>query len=101
MKPWSDLAQKTRIYFTRCIRAFPAKICPCGFSVMFWGCFSRVGLGTLVAIDQTMKQYSYLEILNDYLIPEIEAAGVPMVFMQDNSPCYASYGDPYGFYFIL
>ena len=37
-----------------------------------------------------MNQYSYLEVLNDYLIPEIEAAGVPMVFMQDNAPCHKS-----------
>ena len=57
-----------------------------GVSVMFWGCFSRLGLGPLVAIQESITAESYKELLNDVLLPELRAAGVPMVFMQDNAP---------------
>ena len=59
-----------------------------GVSVMFWGCFSRLGLGPLAAIQESMNAESYKEILNELLLPELRAAGVPMVFMQDNAPCH-------------
>jgi hypothetical protein len=63
-----------------------------GFCVMFWGCFSANGLGPLVALEGNQNQHSYLKTLQDYLLPEIEAArnefGVDMVFMQDNAPCH-------------
>ena len=59
-----------------------------GFSVMFWGCFSRMGLGPLVALEGNMNATSYVELLENTLLPEIEAIGVPMVFMQDNAPCH-------------
>ncbi len=59
-----------------------------GFSVMFWGCFSKLGLGPLVAIEGTMNAKNYLELLRDTVLPEISAAGRPMVFMQDNAPCH-------------
>jgi transposase len=61
-----------------------------GFSVMFWGCFSKLGLGPLVAIEGTMNSEKYIEILSDYVLPEIQAAGQHMVFMQDNAPCHKS-----------
>ena len=59
-----------------------------GFSVMFWGCFSQLGLGPLVAIQGTMNSQNYLELLRDYVLPELNAAGQPMIFMQDNAPCH-------------
>ena len=59
-----------------------------GFSVMFWGCFSKLGLGPLVALEGTMNSQNYLELIKDTLLPEINAAGRPMVFMQDNAPCH-------------
>ena len=37
-----------------------------------------------------MNGEKYVELLKDVLIPEIEAAGVPMTFMQDNAPCHKS-----------
>ena len=61
-----------------------------GVSVMFWGCFSRLGLGPLAAIEGSMNSESYQEILDELLLPELRAAGVPMVFMQDNAPCHKS-----------
>ena len=59
---------------------------------MFWGCFSANGLGPLVALEGNQNQHSYLQTLQDYLLPEIEAAReefeVDMIFMQDNAPCH-------------
>ena len=34
-----------------------------GFGVMFWGCFSRAGLGHLVFVDGIMNKESYLNLL--------------------------------------
>jgi len=59
-----------------------------GFSVMFWGCFSKLGLGPLVALEGTMNSQNYVELLRDYVVPELNAAGRHMVFMQDNAPCH-------------
>ena len=57
-----------------------------GFSVMFWGCFSKQGLGPLVALEHNMNAQSYIDLLRDTVIPEIAAVGRPMIFMQDNTP---------------
>ena len=59
-----------------------------GFSVMFWGCFSKLGLGPLVALEGNMNAVKYIELLQDTVLPELAAAGRPMVFMQDNAPCH-------------
>ena len=56
-----------------------------GVSVMFWGCIYRLCLGPLVAIQESITAESYKELLNDVLLPELRAAGVPMVFMLDNA----------------
>ena len=61
-----------------------------GFSVMFWGCFSKVGLGPLVALEGNMTGEKYIELLKTTLIPELAAAGRPMTFMQDNAPCHTA-----------
>ena len=61
-----------------------------GFSVMFWGCFSKVGLGPLVALEGNMTGEKYIKLLQDTLIPELQAAGRPMIFMQDNAPCHTA-----------
>ena len=63
-----------------------------GFSVMFWGCFSAWGLGPLVALEGNQNQNTYLALLEEHLLPEIQAArdihGIDMTFMQDNAPCH-------------
>jgi transposase len=59
-----------------------------GFGVMFWGCFSKLGLGPLVALEGTMNATNYIELLKDFVLPELAAAGRPMTFMQDNAPCH-------------
>jgi transposase len=51
-----------------------------------------LGLGPLVALKGTQNQHTYKELLQHYLIPEIQVArdeyGVQMTFMQDNAPCH-------------
>ena len=59
-----------------------------GFSVMFWGCFSKLGLGPLVALEGTLTAKTYVELLQDTVLPELATVGRPMVFMQDNAPCH-------------
>jgi transposase len=63
-----------------------------GITVMFWGCFSVLGTGPLVAIEGTMDQHKYIELLREHVLPEFRAAkelhGKDMIFMQDNAPCH-------------
>ena len=63
-----------------------------GFSVMFWGCFSILGLGPLVALEGNQNQYTYKDLLENNLLKEIQIAkshfDTDMVFMQDNAPCH-------------
>jgi hypothetical protein len=57
---------------------------------MFWDCFSKVGLGPLVAVEGNMNAEKYIKLLTTTLIPELAAAGRPMTFMQDNAPCHTA-----------
>jgi len=63
-----------------------------GISVMFWGCFSKLGLGPLIALDGSMNSEKYIKMLETTVVPLIVEAfqdqGVKMVFMQDNAPCH-------------
>jgi hypothetical protein len=63
-----------------------------GFSVIFWGYFSIWGLGPLVALEGIQNQHTYVDLLKDYLVPEINFAkskfGINFQFMQDNAPCH-------------
>jgi len=57
------------------------------FSVMFWGCFSLYGTGPRVALEGSQNQHTYKDLLEEYLLPEINAAravfNVNLTFMQD------------------
>ena len=65
-----------------------------GCSVMFWGLFSFWGWGPLVAIEGYIDAREYIQLLRDYLLPEIqeylEAGFEDMVFMQDNAQAHTS-----------
>ncbi len=65
-----------------------------GFGVMFWGCFSRFGVGPLVALEKSMDSDVYVEILREFVFPQVKTIkkefGVDMVFMQDNARCHTS-----------
>jgi hypothetical protein len=85
-----DIEVRVHSSFNRKDLPVNAQVHSGGFSVMFWGCFSKVGLGPLVALEGNMNAEKYIELLRDTLIPEIEAAGRPMTFMQDNAPCHTA-----------
>jgi hypothetical protein len=40
---------------------------------MFWGYFSKQGLGPLVALEGSMNAETYREYLSDVLKPELES----------------------------
>jgi transposase len=61
-----------------------------GFKVMFWGCFSKLGLGPLVALEGNQNGTTYKELLKEVLLPELAAADREMTFMQDNASCHKS-----------
>ncbi len=61
-----------------------------GFGVMFWGCFSRAGLGPLVVVDGIMNKESYLNLLQNTVLPKIRLDDSIDVFMQDNAPCHTA-----------
>ena len=59
-------------------------------SVMVWGCFCNKGVGILSAVEETMKQEQYLQILNGPMV----TSGIALfqseryIFQQDNAPCH-------------
>jgi transposase len=63
-----------------------------GICVMFWGCFSKMGLGPLVALEGSQNADSYIDTLEDNFIDKYLAAqdhlGLKLMFMQDNAPCH-------------
>jgi hypothetical protein len=44
--------------------------------------------GPSVAPEENLNSLAYIELLKEYLIPEIKAAGAPMTFMHDSAPCF-------------
>ena len=56
-----------------------------GKSVMFWGLISLNAYGPLVEVIGKNTADSYITTLQDYLLPEVEAADGPVVFQQDNA----------------
>jgi transposase len=62
-------------------------------SVMFWGCISSLGRGSLVVIDGNMNEKKYMKVLREELLPEATAAydnGISVKVMHDNAPCHKS-----------
>ena len=59
-----------------------------GGGVMFWGCMTRRAWGPLRVFEGTINGETYLQLLKDVVLPEIEASTVPIVFQQDNAPAH-------------
>ena len=60
---------------------------------MFWGCFSELGRGPLVAIEGNMKSKQYKQVLRQYFLPEanyLKENGHQVKLMHDNAPCHVS-----------
>jgi hypothetical protein len=69
---------------------FVPKLQQGGFSVMFWGCFSRYAKGPLTVVKGKINGQTYLELVQDVVMPEIEASEVELIFMQDNARPHTS-----------
>jgi transposase len=59
-----------------------------GGGVMFWGCMSHHAWGPLVVCQGTINGAKYLDILKDYVVPEIESSPERLIFQQDNAPAH-------------
>ena len=61
---------------------------------MIWGCFVGNKLGPIVFIDGSVKSDKYIRILNDHLLPYLDAlAGdgiASVIFQQDNARPHTS-----------
>jgi hypothetical protein len=64
----------------------------CRASVMFWGCITYYGAGTLVAIDGNMNTDKYISVLDDNLWPVVvrHFSDRPWNFQEDNAPCHVA-----------
>ena len=62
------------------------------FSVMFWGCITYYGVGTLTPVDGYMNSEKYITILDENLWPVIARhfSTRPYIFQEDNAPCHVS-----------
>jgi transposase len=97
---WTDETKVQAYPNGECVfyRAFPAElggkefVTPMkqngGGGVMFWGCMTRRAWGPIRAIEGTINGETYLQLLMDKVIPEIEASTVPIIFQQDNAPAH-------------
>ena len=59
-----------------------------GPTAMFWGCFSKAGVGPLVAIDGKIKSSDYKKIVENNILPIFEESTKNLIFMQDNAPIH-------------
>ena len=56
-----------------------------GGGVMFWGAISWYAFGPLVIKHGYITGAKYLEFLKDFVVPEMRASNVELVFQQDNA----------------
>ena len=52
---------------------------------MFWGMISKRAYAPLIKVKGINTAATYITTLNDYLLPEIEAAEGLVTFQQDNA----------------
>lgn len=59
---------------------------------MFWGCFSYMGVGSLVPIDGMMNSQKYKSMLEQHLNKELEKCQPQggAILQQDSAPCHKS-----------
>ena len=59
----------------------------CRVSVMFWGCISYHGVGTLTLVDGNINTEKDNSIMDDNLQ---HFGNRPWIFQEDNAPCHVS-----------
>ena len=61
-----------------------------GGGMMKWGCMTSKGVGLLKKVDGRLNGGSYVNILENNLIPSIHLHSLTgiSIFQQDNSPCH-------------
>lgn len=57
---------------------------------MFWGCFSRTGLGPLIAIDGNLNSEKYINLLKNNILSKIRESQSEFIYMHENAPCHTS-----------
>lgn len=63
----------------------------CGGSVMIWGCFSEMGIGSLAFTTSRINAVKYMDILRSHLLPFIhEKHPGSWTFQQDNAPVHTA-----------
>ena len=97
---WSDETMVRSHPFTRRLSSWVAENTPApiqekhhsgNYSVMFWGCISVMGRGSLTVINGTMDHIQYLKVLREDFLPEATVLinrGIPVKLMHDNAPCH-------------
>ena len=75
-----------------CLGEFGDKERTCRVSVMFWGCISYHGVGTLTPVDGDINTEKYISILDANLWPVVAQhfGNRPWIFQEDNAPCHVS-----------
>ena len=64
-----------------------------GGSVGFWGCITSQGVGSFYIYDGRLKQYDYIEILQNSMLPTKKKYfrnRKDCLFQQDNAPCHTA-----------
>lgn len=62
-----------------------------GAGQMLWGCVSFHAYGPLIAVEGTQNAKTYLELLKDVVLPELDEGrrlGYDLVYQQDNARCH-------------
>ena len=61
-------------------------------SVMFWGCISYFGVGTLTEVDGNINSDKYISVLDENLWPVVARyfGNSDYIFQEDNAPCHVS-----------
>ena len=75
-----------------CLGEFGDKERTCRVSVIFWGCISYHGVGTLTPVDWNINTEKSILILDDNLWPVVAQHlwNWPWIFQEDNAPCHVS-----------
>lgn len=62
-----------------------------GGSVMVWGCFSTVGVGELIKVENTMRKVDYKQIFEQHaMLSDCHLIGRNFIIQKNNDPKHSS-----------